>query len=91
MNREEILKSEYSKLIANPDKVYAQNPSIIKAAHSAMSEYAKIQCIGFAEFTAIHGWVYDLDNNYWLIPDVFPYKTKTSEQLYELYLKSIEV
>jgi hypothetical protein len=40
-SKEEILKAEYSKLIANPDKIYLQNPSIIKAAHTAMDEYAK--------------------------------------------------
>lgn len=40
MNKEEILLSEYSKLIANPHDVYKQSPSIIKAAHYAMEQYA---------------------------------------------------
>lgn len=41
MSNEEILKSEYRKLISNPDKVYRQNPSIIKAAYAAMDEARK--------------------------------------------------
>lgn len=40
MNKEDVLKTEYCKLIANPEKVYAQNPSIIQAAHTAMEIYA---------------------------------------------------
>lgn len=39
-NEKEWLKEEYSKLIANPDKVYRQNPTIIQAAHSAMQSYS---------------------------------------------------
>lgn len=42
MTKEEILKEEYSKLIMNPEKVYAQNPSIIQAAHTAMDVYSKL-------------------------------------------------
>ena len=54
MTKEEILNSEYGKLIANPDKVYLQNPSIIKAAHSAMDIYARIVAIRFIEYHDKH-------------------------------------
>lgn len=50
MTKEEILKSEYSKLIANPEKLYVQNPSIIQAAHTAMDEYAKQLAVAFSKW-----------------------------------------
>ncbi len=48
--KEEILADEYSKLIQNWEKVYKQNPSIIKAAYTSMEQYSQQQAIAFAEF-----------------------------------------
>lgn len=58
MNREEVLKSEYSKLIANPDKIYLQDPYIIKAAHTAMDKWAEIRSIEFAKWVVYNDWTY---------------------------------
>lgn len=83
--KEDILKEEYSKLIVNPDKVYAQNPSIIEAAHTSMDVFAKQQAIDFAKWTAENLWTVYGDQWY-------PYRDEdnpiSADQLYAQFIKS---
>lgn len=48
--KEQIMEDEYKKLVMNWEKAYQQSPSIFKAAHSAMGEYAKQQGILFSNW-----------------------------------------
>lgn len=93
MTKEEILKAEYSKLISNPEKVYAQNPSIIRAAHTSMDEYAKREAIGFAEYLGMWGWELcpagHSESGKWISPTNIQYGFRTIEELYTLYLNQI--
>lgn len=88
MTKEELLKGEYSKLIMNPEKVYAQNPSIIQAAHTAMDEWAAQRAIAFAEWFGDH----ELDfqpthiSGTWIGINL---EKITTQQLYNLFLEHI--
>jgi hypothetical protein len=53
ISKENLLKREYADLVANPDKVYAQNPLIIEAAHLAMGKWADIK-VGEALSNSTH-------------------------------------
>ncbi len=48
--KEEYLQQQYSAKVLNWDKVYKQNPIIIKSAHEAADLYAEQQSIEFAEY-----------------------------------------
>lgn len=77
--KEQIMEDEYKKLIMNWEKAYQQSPSIFKAAHSAMDEYAKQQVIDFNEWK-------DKINERELY-DSKGYKFSYS-QLYDIFLQS---
>lgn len=87
MTKEETLKSEYSKLIANPDKMYLQAPSIIQAAHTAMDVYSQQQSIAFAEWIHQNDWVYyPRQTGYWA--DLHTEgRVLSNEELYNLFLQ----
>lgn len=82
MTKEEIMADEYSKLIQNWEKAYKQHPSIFKAAHSAMDEYAKQQCIAYA---------------HWLFKRILPHMTPQeapaaeAENLYNKFLTETSI
>lgn len=59
-SREAILKTNHAEKVMNWEKVFVQNPLIIESAYEAMSEYAELIAIEFAE------WVED--NDYWAKP-----------------------
>ena len=86
MDKEEILRKEYSSRIMNWDKAYRRETFLIEAAHAAMDEYAKQQCIellnwmfaGASETIPYPGpnmWLRDLANQY-----------KDSAALYDAFL-----
>lgn len=90
--KEELLKGEYSKLIGNPEKVYAQNPSIIQAAHTAMDEYASKTAIAFAEWIVSQEGDNKLtlsDNDWYWDCDTDGDQILTTEFLYTLFLEHI--
>ncbi len=88
--KEEILKSEYSKLIVNSDDIYKTCPSIIEAAHSGMSVFAKQDSIAFINWAASEGWQFDKQVTdgrfYWSNRNGSDIKyIDSTEELYELY------
>lgn len=89
--KEDTLKEEYSKLIINPDKVYAQNPSIIQAAHTAMDLYSEQRAIAFAEW--INGEMYECflhsDENVKFWHDWEGNGNHTTEDLYKIFLSTL--
>lgn len=84
--KEKILKEEYGKLIANPDKVYAQNPYIIKAAHLSMDLFAdqekRSTAIAFAEWKEAHGWYMNIGDKWY---SKALKEERTSTELYDLF------
>jgi len=87
MTKEALLKEEYSKLIANPENVYAQNPSIIKAAHSAMGLYGKSQAIAFGQWATLNDYTYLKSKDYWVNEEEEENNKKYSnDELYNLFL-----
>ena len=50
--REEIFRFEYGKLIANPDKLFAQQPTVVQAIYNAMDENGKQMCLDLLGYLA---------------------------------------
>jgi hypothetical protein len=50
--REKIFKSEYGKLIANPDKFFVQHRTAVQAIYNAMDENGKQMCLDLLEYLA---------------------------------------
>jgi hypothetical protein len=60
-----------------------------RAVLKAMDQYAKQQCMIFAEWLAINECHYYRDDNEWGVAMQFPYKTYSTEELYDLKYKVV--
>jgi hypothetical protein len=82
--KEEILQKEYSSRVMNWEKAYRRETSLIESAHAAMDQYAKQKCIAFAEWMVRRNGHY-LGDGKWRVGHLL---TKTTEELYTLYLQT---
>lgn len=82
--KEQIMEDEYKNLIFNWENAYKQSPSIFKAAHSAMDEYAKQQAIAFVVWTTKEEWYYDVDKNEYFHNHFT--QLYTPEQMFDLFI-----
>jgi hypothetical protein len=103
MTKEEILKH---KLLATGDSNIKKNVGdrwgqfnrevSTKAIYDAMSDYAQQMSIGFAEYVSMNGWYFNKikrwsnrNENSHSLTEVLS-TTKTTEELYKLYLSQIK-
>lgn len=86
MTKDEILKDNGAHL---HDEAY-QYSGDTEDLRTAMDEYAKQECIAFAEWAAINLWTYDRDEDTWSKIDIFPYRYLATEELYVRFLTDRE-
>lgn len=89
MTKEETLRAEYGKLVVNPERVYEYNPTIIKAAHTSMEQYAKQVAIELGKFILDNRWkISEVRVDVWFCDkgdeDV---NYHTTEELYQLFIE----